>query len=196
MKKYILFGFLGILTALTIIVAGCTSDPEPGTVCGNGIPESGEQCDDGNIVTETCAYGVTSCTVCTSTCYNVPGITSYSGDGSCNKYDGETCLTCLNDCGRCPVRVEGQVREGEKIRLDVAGSVYYLTGLILSNSEGNFNVSILNVKTGDVSYETLSNIRVKEERTIESTSVFYSTLMVLSIVDSALPEEVDYAKIV
>lgn len=49
-------------------------------VCGNNFIETGEQCDDGNNVTEKCPYGVESCTVCASNCTYKPGITEYCGD--------------------------------------------------------------------------------------------------------------------
>lgn len=58
-------------------------------VCGNNSIESGEQCDDGNTVTETCSYGEESCQVCNATCQTVAGVTEYCGDGSIT--NGETC---------------------------------------------------------------------------------------------------------
>jgi cysteine-rich repeat protein len=58
-------------------------------VCGNGTREGSEACDDGNTTTEACAYGQTSCTVCSSTCASVAGATSYVGDGTIN--GTETC---------------------------------------------------------------------------------------------------------
>ena len=45
------------------------------------ILEEGEQCDDGNNLTESCMYGQTSCTVCNSTCNAINGQASYCGDG-------------------------------------------------------------------------------------------------------------------
>jgi cysteine-rich repeat protein len=39
------------------------------SVCGDGVPGGPEQCDDGNLVTETaCPYGTASCTLCNATC--------------------------------------------------------------------------------------------------------------------------------
>ncbi|MDP2692947.1 MAG: hypothetical protein Q8O88_04880, partial [bacterium] len=60
-------------------------------ICGNSITETGETCDDGNTVTEACAYGLTSCTVCGTVCTNVAGATSYCGDNNRNVANGETC---------------------------------------------------------------------------------------------------------
>jgi cysteine-rich repeat protein len=61
-----------------------TSFCENPGVCGNGIIEAGEECDDGNTVTEKCAYGLTECTVCASNCTLVPGSTEYCGDNIVN----------------------------------------------------------------------------------------------------------------
>ena len=53
--------------------------------CGNGVIENLEDCDDSNTVTEGCAYGQTSCTVCSSICRLAAGRTTYCGDSI---YDG------------------------------------------------------------------------------------------------------------
>ena len=50
-------------------------------VCGNGVSEIGETCDDGNAVTESCAYN-TSCTVCNASCQSVSGSGPSCGDGT------------------------------------------------------------------------------------------------------------------
>ncbi|MEO6598742.1 MAG: hypothetical protein ABIQ16_02645 [Polyangiaceae bacterium] len=67
--------------------AGCSGAP---AVCGNSATSGSETCDDGNTVTETCAYGQPSCTVCDSTCHSVAGAVSYCGDGKTNS-GNETC---------------------------------------------------------------------------------------------------------
>ena len=54
------------------------------TQCGDGNLEAMEQCDEGNAITETCAYGEASCTVCDSLCQLVPGAISSCGDGTLN----------------------------------------------------------------------------------------------------------------
>ena len=59
--------------------------------CGNGTQEAGEDCDDGNTVTEACAYGQTSCTVCAADCTLRSGATSYCGDGIVDIGNGEAC---------------------------------------------------------------------------------------------------------
>ncbi|MGE0793025.1 MAG: hypothetical protein AB7V77_02475, partial [Candidatus Woesearchaeota archaeon] len=68
-----------------------------------------EQCDDGNTITEKCAYGLTSCEVCNSGCTKIAGETSYCGDGKIdstyeqcddsNKNSGDGCsATCKFEC--------------------------------------------------------------------------------------------------
>jgi hypothetical protein len=52
---------------------------------------SGEECDDGNAVTETCDYGQTACLVCDDICQEVAGETSYCGDNVIDPANGEEC---------------------------------------------------------------------------------------------------------
>lgn len=60
------------LTALDIGAEQNSSDGPSVPVCGNGVQESGEACDDGNTTTETsCAYQATcpnACSKCNATC--------------------------------------------------------------------------------------------------------------------------------
>lgn len=58
------------------------------TVCGNGLIETGEVCDDG---TNNGRYGY-----CKADCSDLG---PYCGDDSCNS--GETCSSCSTDCGAC-----------------------------------------------------------------------------------------------
>jgi len=51
------------------------------TVCGNGVLEVGEGCDDGNLVTEVCGYD-SPCTVCNGSCQSVAGVVPTCGDGN------------------------------------------------------------------------------------------------------------------
>lgn len=67
---------------------GVAADAMSGS-CGDGVVDLGEDCDDGNTVTEACAYGVPSCLVCTANCTRGPGLTSVCGDGQIN--GPETC---------------------------------------------------------------------------------------------------------
>lgn len=60
-------------------------------LCGNAVVEQNETCDDGNTLTESCAYGQTSCQVCSQGCLLTAGETSYCGDLSVDSGDGEQC---------------------------------------------------------------------------------------------------------
>ena len=75
--------------------------------CGNGILDPDEACDNGTDNGRTaCAYGETSCTVCTTNCQNAEGSTAYCGDGivqsneKCDKAEtGEGIgSSCSDDC--------------------------------------------------------------------------------------------------
>ena len=73
--------------ALLLTVAACGGDRRPSPqrlavqLCGDGQLQGREECDDGNDVTETCAYGQGPCEVCDAACRRVPGATSACGDG-------------------------------------------------------------------------------------------------------------------
>ncbi|MBI4820967.1 MAG: hypothetical protein HY791_32180 [Deltaproteobacteria bacterium] len=60
-------------------------------VCGDGITDGGEACDDGNQQTEACSYGIASCAVCSANCSIVPGRTSSCGDGFVQAAGDEQC---------------------------------------------------------------------------------------------------------
>jgi cysteine-rich repeat protein len=59
--------------------------------CGDSVIDSGENCDDGNAVTESCTYGQSWCAVCDSTCVRTVGATSYCGDGVVDTANAEEC---------------------------------------------------------------------------------------------------------
>jgi cysteine-rich repeat protein len=92
----------------------CTGTPTTPPRCGNGALDPGEVCDDGNQVDKVhCAYGVSSCTTCNSTCSAVLSlIGQYCGDGITNGAEGcddgansGTCGSCTTDCSApatCP----------------------------------------------------------------------------------------------
>ena len=50
------------------------------SVCGNGDQEQGEECDDGNLETESCDYGLESCVVCAADCTEQDGAVAFCGD--------------------------------------------------------------------------------------------------------------------
>ncbi len=77
--------------------------PAP-NVCGNGVVESGEQCEDGNVVTEFCPPNKPDCMVCDATCHLVNGqvnrVIGFCGNGTVetpeqcddgNKLNGDGC---------------------------------------------------------------------------------------------------------
>ncbi|MGC6415815.1 MAG: hypothetical protein ACON3Z_01715 [Bradymonadia bacterium] len=83
------------------------------SVCGNGIREADEGCDDGNQVTEGCAYGEAECTVCAADCTEQAGAVRVCGDNvedpeeGCDDGNRETegcaygeaeCTVCAADC--------------------------------------------------------------------------------------------------
>jgi cysteine-rich repeat protein len=77
-----------------------------GEHCGDSIKNGNEDCDLGEGVNGTitdCAYGETSCKVCTSGCKEADGNTSYCGDGRTDTANGEACDKandpyCADDC--------------------------------------------------------------------------------------------------
>ena len=61
--------------------------------CGDGTPRGAEECDDGNILHEECAYSLqaASCMVCGPQCATVAGIPNYCGDGNLDTEAFEVC---------------------------------------------------------------------------------------------------------
>jgi cysteine-rich repeat protein len=98
---------------LSLRCSGTTGTCAP-AACGDRAINRGEDCDDGNTVTEVCAYGVRSCQVCAWDCTQVEGATSYCGDGvripsleECDdgnnaaepcEYGDRSCTVCDADC--------------------------------------------------------------------------------------------------
>jgi len=65
---------------------------EMGPYCGDGIATDGEQCDNGQFNGETdCPYGFTSCKVCSTSCVESAGITSFCGNSNTETDHGEVC---------------------------------------------------------------------------------------------------------
>jgi len=102
-----------VLPLVLLAAAACGDDPGAGErlsvrQCGDGVVQGGEECDDGNVATEACAYGQASCEVCDAACRLVPGATSACGDGRIDATH-ETCddgNTATEECpygARCSV---------------------------------------------------------------------------------------------
>ncbi len=90
--------------------------------CGDSVIQEGmEQCDDGNTITEPCAYGVESCTVCNAMCMEVAGEAAFCGDSivqegeeECDDgdaiqspcpYNETSCTVCDAQCNFVPGEV-------------------------------------------------------------------------------------------
>jgi len=100
-----------------------------GGVCGDGILDPGEECDDGNGISgDGCsaaciaeATGVCGDGICSSgedcfTCLADCGCMTGCGDGACDPTFGETCSSCPTDCGGCRGAVcgNGVLEAGEE----------------------------------------------------------------------------------
>jgi cysteine-rich repeat protein len=108
----------------------CPGGGGGGAVCGNGTVEAGEQCDDGNTVTENCPYGQASCAVCNSTCQTVAGATSFCGNGSVDTANGEQCddgNTTSGDGCSATCQTESGGGGGSCFRIQSERSDKYLT---------------------------------------------------------------------
>ncbi|MDH5720563.1 MAG: DUF4215 domain-containing protein [Spirochaetia bacterium] len=101
---------LYVIIGITAIFAfNCIADPQhsnpndpesayfndnenPGNLCGNGVTDAGEACDDGNAFVEKCTYGnTTAILTCGSNCQYVPCEITYCGDNETDSGNGEEC---------------------------------------------------------------------------------------------------------
>ena len=64
--------------------------------CGDGVVDAGEECDDGNTVTERCAPGEAECTVCGNDCREMPGRPLSCEDGQL-EWSDDVCIE-VNAC--------------------------------------------------------------------------------------------------
>jgi cysteine-rich repeat protein len=88
------------------VVSKVPCAPElPSPVCGDGVTDDGEVCDDGNTTTETsCAYGTPTCTGCDANCNTIALVGASCGDGSingpeaCDDNNTNACGTCNETC--------------------------------------------------------------------------------------------------
>ena len=99
--------------ACTVCAADCTEQAGAVRVCGDNVRDAEEACDDGNTVTEGCAYGEEACTVCAADCTEQAGAVRVCGDNVRNAEEGcddgntvtedcaygeEACTVCAADC--------------------------------------------------------------------------------------------------
>lgn len=90
--------------------------PAVTAVCGDGKVTVPETCDDGNKMTETCAYGDMNCIVCNASCKEIDGETSYCGDNKVDELNGEMCEGGNNCDDQCQlIEAENQVPEEEEV---------------------------------------------------------------------------------
>lgn len=86
-------------------VDGCLCDKLKGSclaqsVCGDGFKEGDEDCDDGDLNSDVCPYGSSTCQVCDLSCTIGTGnVLGYCGDGEIQEGWGEECdgdVSCLD----------------------------------------------------------------------------------------------------
>ncbi|MEE2643486.1 MAG: SUMF1/EgtB/PvdO family nonheme iron enzyme, partial [Myxococcota bacterium] len=76
-------------------------DAEGWHVCGDGVQQEAEACDDGNRLTERCRFDDEGCEICNEACERVVGALSLCGNGALDEADGEACdgsLACDESC--------------------------------------------------------------------------------------------------
>ncbi|MBU1239093.1 DUF4215 domain-containing protein [Myxococcota bacterium] len=100
MKTQHIFRFFIIAIVTVGLFSSCDDDSsQPGSVCGNGILEDGEQCDDGNTLgSDGCS---TNCFLEGLICGDgIVSISEECDDG--NNFDGDGCsATCTNETAYC-----------------------------------------------------------------------------------------------
>ena len=87
------------------------------TVCGDGVVQGLETCEDGNAETETCVYGEKTCTVCDLNCQELElAGTAFCGDGETqaefegcddgNVLDGDGCSSSCTNGSWCGASIQ------------------------------------------------------------------------------------------
>ena len=142
--------------------------------CGDGTVQSNEECDNASDNGRTnCAYGETSCELCTNQCQKTAGATSYCGDGiidgtngeNCDDpstngqtdcaYGEESCTVCTSDCvtaaGTTSFCGDGNVDSANGEACD-NGSDNGRTGCTYGETGCNVCTSECLIETGTTSY--------------------------------------------
>lgn len=98
-----------------------------GDVCGDGTQGASEECDDGNTVTEACAYGTPTCTVCDASCHNAQSTGPHCGDDHVDDANGEQCdppeeMYCDSGCqALVPLTCLDAILDGTETDVDCGG---------------------------------------------------------------------------
>ncbi len=145
------------------LVANETQTGQP--ICGNNQIETGEQCDDGNTITETCTYGQTSCQVCDSNCQLIQGATSYCGDNICDQNNEnqnncpQDCNTITPDCGQtnilCVDDTPGQTQEYQTIQEAANNAAPGDTIIIHPGNYAGFTITNSGTTNNPITYQAL-----------------------------------------
>ncbi len=94
-------GGMNKITTSPSPLAVTVQEPPATPVCGNSLTESGEQCDDGNTVTEACPDYGQSCNVCDASCQSITVKGPFCGD---KKKNGNEQCDGTGDCdSQCKV---------------------------------------------------------------------------------------------
>ncbi|MEM9865382.1 MAG: hypothetical protein AAF938_27500 [Myxococcota bacterium] len=139
----------------------------PAPVCGNRRLEDGEECDDGNRRTESCPYGTRSCTVCTASCREAPGATTFCGDGvQQTREDCDGSAICDDACGFLGEAFEPNDDVDDALRLEadedgnfahpidtVAGPTLFADGMFMRGEPDYFQIPVCNGGTLQVRIE-------------------------------------------
>ncbi|GEM_PF-3475794 len=131
-----------------------------GSVCGNGstVPflEPGEQCELGNFDPNAlCDWGIQ----CNTTTNCICPVGPFCPDNTCDAVAGETCSTCPQDCGACPVPI-GSLRI---IDVLISPSVF---------DKGAYSTSGPNGGLPDLHVKVLSEASLSENFSPQSNSIF------------------------